>query len=106
MNGNPAVHAAFFGALTLLMVPYGAALLRGWAPRWMRRRNSPAVIRAHGAMALLVYAGAAFNVLPRLLDASQDAVLAGTVAGGVLTVCGVVLPSLVDARERRRTPER
>jgi anti-sigma factor RsiW len=106
MNGNPAIHAAFLGAATLLVVPSGAAMLCGRAPRWVRKRISAPMLRARGVMLLLIYVGALLNGLPRMAGASQDAVLAATIAGGVVSFLGAVVVIFVDIREHRHVPGR
>jgi anti-sigma factor RsiW len=106
MNGNPAIHAAFLGAATLLVVPFGAAMLCGRAPRWVRKRASAAMVRARGVMLLFIYVGALLNGLPRMAGASQDVVLVATIAGGIASILGFVVVISVDIRERRHVSGR
>ncbi|MGK5450564.1 hypothetical protein [Streptomyces radiopugnans] len=106
MNGNPAIHAAFLGAATLLVVPFGAAMLCGRAPRWVRKRASAAMVRARGVMMLLLYAGALLNGLPRMAGVSQDVILAATIGGGVVSILGVAVVISADIRERRHVSDR
>jgi hypothetical protein len=102
VNGNPLYHAAILAVFTVLALAALWAVLTGRLPR--PRRPCTAQGRRWRACAVLIaYALALANAVPRMLDASPDTVLAGTVAGGVLIpVAGLVLWRGECAEPRRR----
>ncbi|MFJ4790069.1 hypothetical protein [Streptomyces sp. NPDC088794] len=48
----------WIGLFTVVLLPLGIAMLRGWAPKRARVRWSPARIRVQGVSALVLYVGA------------------------------------------------
>ncbi|MFJ6484575.1 hypothetical protein ACIQK6_31275 [Streptomyces sp. NPDC091682] len=87
MNGNPTYHAIALAAGTLLALPIPVAILTGWTPRGLRGRRPAA--RPYAWAVLALYTLMPLNAVPRMLDASADAVMACTVLGFVLIAAAV-----------------
>ncbi|QOV36903.1 hypothetical protein IM697_44390 [Streptomyces ferrugineus] len=63
----------WIGVFTAVLLPMGIAMLRGWAPKRMRARWSPARIRVHGVSALVLYVGGLVPPVADLAGMSQEA---------------------------------
>ncbi|MEV0982472.1 hypothetical protein [Streptomyces sp. NPDC049915] len=74
MNGNPLYHWIALAVSTALVLPVPVAILAGWTPPWMRKRQGGMRLRAYGL--LCIYAFMLVNGIPRIADASFEAVMA------------------------------
>ncbi|SDL02673.1 hypothetical protein [Streptomyces indicus] len=102
MNGDPLYHWTALGISTLLMLPMPVAMLAGWAPRWLRNRQAGMRLRAYGI--LCIYTQMLFYGIPRIADASFEAVMTCMNIGlGFLAIAAVLflLSALKDASARR-----
>lgn len=63
----------WIGLFTVVLLPLGIAMLRGWAPRRARTRWSPARIRVHGVSALVLYVGAVVPAVAELAGMPREA---------------------------------
>ncbi|AZS86428.1 hypothetical protein AB0465_23420 [Streptomyces griseoviridis] len=73
VNGNPLYHWIALAVSTALMLPVPVAILAGWTPPWMRKRQAGMRLRAYGV--LCVYALLLANGIPRIADASFETVV-------------------------------
>ncbi|MEL5960025.1 hypothetical protein AADR41_35610 [Streptomyces sp. CLV115] len=96
VNGNPLYHWMALAASTALMLPVPVAILAGWTPSWMRRRQAGMRLRAYGV--LCIYALMLFNGIPRIADASFETVMVCTNAG-VGFAAGAAVLFLLSARK-------
>jgi hypothetical protein len=87
-------------AFSLTLLPSGVAMAVGRAPRWPRARQTS--VPTCGWALLLICATAPLNTVPRLVGASADVTLAGTVAGGVLALAGCSLLGFATGANRHR----
>jgi hypothetical protein len=74
VNGNPLYHWIALAVSTALMLPVPVAILAGWTPPWMRKRQAGMRLRAYGL--LCIYALMLVNGIPRIADASFETVMA------------------------------
>ncbi|WP_329383270.1 hypothetical protein OG625_21085 [Streptomyces sp. NBC_01351] len=102
MNGNPAYHAIALAAATLLLLPLPVLILAGWTPRQFTSR---ATARSYAYALLCLYALAALNAIPRMLDASAAVVTACTAAGMAFSGAAVACLARVAWTGRRATTE-
>ncbi|MFD5272163.1 hypothetical protein [Streptomyces sp. NPDC058335] len=94
MNGNPLYHWIALAVSTALMLP--VAILAGWIPPWMRRRQAGMRLRAYGI--LCIYALMLVNGIPRIADASFETVMDCMNVGFGFTTAAAVL-FLLSARK-------
>ncbi|MEU2487631.1 hypothetical protein ABZ593_23855 [Streptomyces sp. NPDC012617] len=88
---------------TLLVLPPALALLRGWAPDWVRRRATPRMVRMRGVGGLILWASAVTSAVLPLVGARTDAWYpARTLAGPVAVITAIALVAVTDVAERRR----
>lgn len=73
MNGNPLYHWIALAVFTVLTLPMSVAILAGWIPPWMRKRQAGMRLRAYGF--LCIYAFVLVNGIPRIADASIETVM-------------------------------
>ncbi|WP_331758701.1 hypothetical protein OH787_40815 (plasmid) [Streptomyces sp. NBC_01547] len=104
MNGNPTYHAIALAAGTLLVLPVPVAVLAGWTPRGLRGRRLAA--RPYAWAVLFLYTLMPLNAVPRMLDASADAVMACTVLGFVFIAAAVGCFIQAECTARRADPKR
>ncbi|MFC9914996.1 hypothetical protein [Streptomyces sp. NPDC127197] len=62
----------WIGVSTALLLPFGVALLRGWAPRRARWHWSSARTRVQGVAALVLYVGSLVPAVLRLSDMPRE----------------------------------
>lgn len=74
MNGNPLYHWIALAVSTAVVLPVPVAILAGWTPPWMRKRQRGLRLRAYGL--LCIYALMLVNGIPRIADASFETVMA------------------------------
>lgn len=79
MHGSPLYHWIALAVASALMLTPAIALLRGWVPRWMRRRTGG--LRPRAFALLCLYGGMLANGVPRLANASYDVVMAAMLVG-------------------------
>ncbi|MET9808094.1 hypothetical protein [Streptomyces halstedii] len=96
VNGNPLYHWVALAVSTALMLPLPVAILAGWTPPWMRRRQAGMRLRAYGV--LCVYAFMLINGIPRIADASFETVMICMNIGFGFMAAGAVL-FLLSARK-------
>ncbi|MFI9495313.1 hypothetical protein ACIG8K_27615 [Streptomyces halstedii] len=96
MNGNPLYHWLALAVSTALMLPLPVAILAGWTPPWMRRRQAGMRLRAYGV--LCVYGFMLVNGVPRIADASFETVMICVNIGFGFMAAGAVL-FLLSARK-------
>ncbi|KNE83973.1 MULTISPECIES: hypothetical protein [Streptomyces] len=89
MNGNPVYHWIGLAVSTALMLPVPVAMLTGWVPPSMRKRQAGRRLRAHGF--LCCYALVLLNAIPRIADASYETVMACMGVGFVFIAAAGVL---------------
>ncbi|MEZ3177904.1 hypothetical protein KYY02_03985 [Streptomyces pimonensis] len=96
VNGNPLYHWTTLAVSTALMLPVPVAILAGWTPPWMRKRQAGMRLRAYGI--LCIYAFILVNGTPRIADASFETVMACSSVGFGFIAAAVVL-LLLSARK-------
>jgi hypothetical protein len=96
MNGNPLYHWIALAVSTAFMLPVPVAILAGWTPPWMRRRQAGMRLRAYGI--LCIYALMLVNGIPRIADASFETVMVCMNVGFGFTAASAVL-FLLSARK-------
>jgi hypothetical protein len=89
VNGNPLYHWTALAVSTALMLPVSVAILAGWTPPWMRKRQAGMRLRAYGL--LCVHALMLVNGVPRIADASIETVMACMNVGFGFTAAAAVL---------------
>ncbi|MEU4492932.1 hypothetical protein AB0F96_05590 [Streptomyces sp. NPDC023998] len=99
MNGNPLYHWIALTVSTALMLPVPAAMLAGWTPPWMRKRQAGIRLRAYGF--LCCYALMLLNAIPRIADASYETVMACMSAGFGCIAAAAVLFLLAERKDSR-----
>ncbi|MFD4977748.1 hypothetical protein [Streptomyces sp. NPDC056817] len=99
MNGNPLYHWIGLAVSTALMLPVPVAMLAGWTPPWMRKRQAGMRLCAYGF--LCFYALILVNSIPRIADASYETVMACTYVGGAFGGAGAVLFLLAERKDSR-----
>jgi hypothetical protein len=97
MHGNPLYHWIALAVSTALMLPVPVAMLSGWVPPWMRKRQAGMRLRAYGF--LCCYALAPLNAIPRIADASYKAVMACTNVGFGFIAAAAVLFVLAERKD-------
>ncbi|MFD5493793.1 hypothetical protein ACFYY3_02725 [Streptomyces sp. NPDC001812] len=105
VNGNPLYHWIALAVFTALILPLSVAILAGWTPPWIRKRQAGIRLRAYGF--LCVYGLALVNGIPRIADASYEVVMACTTGGfGFIAATAVLLllAARKDAAARRALP--
>jgi hypothetical protein len=96
VNGNPLYHWIALAVSTALMLPVPVAILAGWTPPWMRKRQAGMRLRAYGL--LCIYALTLVNGIPRIADASIETVMACmNVGSGFIAAASVLF--LLAARK-------
>ncbi|MEU9735665.1 hypothetical protein [Streptomyces sp. NPDC048002] len=95
VNGNPLYHWIALAVSTALLLPVPVAILAGWTPPWMRKRQAGMRLRAYGI--LCIYALMLVNAIPRIADASFETVMACSSVGFGFTAAAAVL-FLLSAR--------
>ncbi|MET9134596.1 hypothetical protein [Streptomyces antibioticus] len=63
----------WIGLFTAVLLPFGIAMLRGWAPKRVRARYSPARIRVNGVAALLLCVGGLVPPVAELAGLPREA---------------------------------
>jgi bacteriorhodopsin len=96
VNGNPLYHWIALAVSTVLMLPVPVAILAGWTPPWMRKRQVGMRLRAYGI--LCIYALMLVNGIPRIADASIETVMVWMNVGFGFAAAAVVL-FLLSARK-------
>ncbi|MEU9530407.1 hypothetical protein AB0D58_34220 [Streptomyces sp. NPDC048210] len=98
MNGNPLYHWIALAVSTTLMLPMPmpVAILAGWTPPWMRKRQAGMRLRAYAI--LCIYALMLVNGIPRIADASFETVMACSSVGFGFAAAAAVL-FLLSARK-------
>ncbi|RKN07035.1 hypothetical protein [Streptomyces radicis] len=96
MNGNPLYHWIVLAVSTALMLPMPVAILAGWTPPWMRKRQAGMRFRAYGI--LCIYALTLVNGIPRIADASFETIMVCMYVGLGFTAAAAVL-FLLSARK-------
>ncbi|WP_406385614.1 hypothetical protein [Streptomyces sp. NBC_01618] len=99
MNGNPLYHWIGLAVSTALMLPVPVAMLAGWTPPWMRKRQAGMRLRAYGF--LCVYALTLINSIARIADASFETVRACMYVGFAFGAAGAVLFLLAERKDSR-----
>ncbi|WP_051722402.1 hypothetical protein [Streptomyces albus] len=105
MNGNPVYHWIGPAVSTALMLPVPVALLSGWIPASMRKRQAGLRLRAYGF--LCCYALVLLNSIPRIADASYETVMTCMILGfGFIAAAAVLflLAARKDALARTAGP--
>ncbi|GAB2799229.1 hypothetical protein GCM10027073_33960 [Streptomyces chlorus] len=97
MNGNPLYHWIALAVSTALTLPLPVAILAGWTPPWMRKRQAGMRLRAYGL--LCIYALMLVNGLPRIADASIETVMAFMNVGFGFIAAAAVLFLLAERRD-------
>jgi len=97
MNGNPLYHWMALAASTALMLPVAGAMLAGWSPPWMRKRQAGIRLRAYGF--LCCYALMLLNSIPRIADASYETVMACMSVGFGFIAAAAVLFLLAGRKD-------
>ncbi|MEU6662128.1 hypothetical protein [Streptomyces sp. NPDC046821] len=96
VNGNPLYHWIALAVSTALLLPVPVAILAGWTPSWMRKRQAGMQLRAYGM--LCMYALMLVNGIPRIVDVSFETVMVWMNVGFGFTAAAVVL-FLLSARK-------
>ncbi|WP_405772662.1 hypothetical protein OHU34_44240 (plasmid) [Streptomyces sp. NBC_00080] len=96
VNGNPLYHWIGLAVSTAFMLPLPVAILAGWTPPWMRKRQAGIRLRAYGI--LCIYALMLVNGIPRIAEASFETVMVWTNVGFGFTAAAAVL-LLLSARK-------
>ncbi|MFJ8719603.1 hypothetical protein ACIRD9_41760 [Streptomyces violaceus] len=99
MNGNPLYHWIALTVSTALMLPVLAAMLAGWTPPWMRKRQAGIRLRAYGF--LCCYVLMLLNAIPRIADASYETVMACMSVGFGCIAAAAVLFLLTERKDSR-----
>ncbi|MGP4050425.1 hypothetical protein [Streptomyces sp. 2A115] len=101
MDGKPLYHCIALAISSVFLLPLAIAVLRGWVPPWMRKHTGGLRPRAYGLLCL--YTGTLANGVPRLANASYEAVMVGMAFGiGCFAFAGglFVLAGVKDTRAR------
>ncbi|MCZ7462283.1 hypothetical protein [Streptomyces sp. WMMC940] len=96
VNGNPLYHWILLAVSTALMLPVPVAILAGWTPPWLRKRQAGLRLRAYGI--LCIYAFMLVNGIPRIADASFETVMVCMIVGLGCTAAAAAL-FLLSARK-------
>lgn len=96
MNGNPLYHWIVLAVSTALLLPVPVAILAGWTPAWLRKRQSGLRLRAYGI--LCIYVLMLVHGIPRIADASFETVMVCMTVGFGFTAAAAVL-FLLSARK-------
>ncbi|MEU6011334.1 hypothetical protein [Streptomyces sp. NPDC047453] len=99
MNGNPLYHWIGLAVSTAVMLPVPVAMLAGWTPPWMRKRQAGMRLRAYGF--LCFYALVLLNSIPRIADASFETVMACMNVGFGFIAASAVLFLLAERKDSR-----
>ncbi|MFI9624704.1 hypothetical protein [Streptomyces sp. NPDC052042] len=99
MNGNPLYHWIGLAVSTALMLPVPVAMLAGWTPPWMRKRQAGMRLRAYGF--LCVYAFTLINSIARIADASYETVMACMYVGFGFVASAALLFLLAERKDSR-----
>ncbi|MFJ8112481.1 hypothetical protein [Streptomyces sp. NPDC096132] len=94
---------------SLLALPLALASWRGWAPRWVRLRLSPAGVRVRGVALLVLWASGMVTPVIRLsgLDDEESAFLASPAQFGLMMfAAGLMCGSQLAERFASRQPQR
>ncbi|MBQ0983494.1 hypothetical protein KBZ10_02885 [Streptomyces sp. F63] len=102
MNGNPVYHWIGLAVSTALMLPVPVALLSGWVPASMRKRQAGLRLRAYGF--LCCYALVLVNAIPRIADASYETVMACMLLGFGFIAAAAVLFLLAARKDAPARP--
>ena len=97
MNGNPLYHWMALAVSTALILPVPVAILAGWTPRWMRKRQAGIRLRAYGV--LCVYALMLLNGIPLIAGASYETVMACMSVGFGFIAAAAVLFVLAERKD-------
>ncbi|MDF9816720.1 hypothetical protein [Streptomyces sp. SPB162] len=97
VNGNPLYHWIALAVYTGLLLPVAVAILAGWTPPWLRKRQ--AGLRFHAYGLLCVYAVMLLNGIPRIAGASSGTVLACMGVGIGLFAAAAVLFLLSERKD-------
>ncbi|MFJ7779245.1 hypothetical protein [Streptomyces yangpuensis] len=85
---------------TAVMLPIPLAVLAGWTPPWMRKKQAGMRLRAYGV--LCFYALMLANGVPRLADASTETVVACMNVGFGFIAAAVLLFLLAERKDSQR----
>ncbi|MFE1036835.1 hypothetical protein ACFW40_33715 [Streptomyces sp. NPDC058807] len=96
MNGNPLYHGIMLAVSTALLLPVPVAILAGWTPPWLRKRQAGVRLRAYGILS--IYALMLVNGVPRIADASFETVMVCMTVGFGFIAAATVL-FLLSARK-------
>ncbi|WP_351237684.1 hypothetical protein [Streptomyces sp. NPDC002133] len=97
MNGNPLYHLIALAVSTALVLPVPVAMLAGWTPPWLRKRQAGMRLRAYGV--LCIYALILVNSIPRIADASLETVMACMNVGLGFIAAAAVLFLLAERKD-------
>ncbi|MGW2558610.1 hypothetical protein ACWCXB_05040 [Streptomyces sp. NPDC001514] len=97
MNGNPLHYWIALAVSTAIMLPLPVAMLSGWTPPWMRKRQAGMRLRAYGF--LCIYALMPLNGIPRIADASDETVTACMTVGFGCPAAAAVLFLLAERKD-------
>lgn len=98
-------HILWIVLWSVVLVPLGAAFLRGWTPRWSRG-SSRRTTRARGFSALLLYAGSLTPAVLGCAGVPEDGLLPLRIAAGpLLILVALTLSAWASLTDRpSRTP--
>ncbi|MFB7325181.1 hypothetical protein [Streptomyces sp. NPDC056190] len=99
MNGNPLYHWIGLAVSTALMLPVPVAMLAGWTPPWMRKRQAGMRLRAYGFLS--IYALTLINSIARIADASYETVMVCMYVGFGFIAPAAVLFLLAERKDSR-----
>jgi hypothetical protein len=99
VNGNPLYHWIGLAVSTAVMLPVPVAMLAGWTPPWMRKRQAGMPLRAYGF--LCFYALVLLNSIPRIADASFKTVMTCMNVGFGFIATSAVLFLLAERKDSR-----
>lgn len=102
MNGNPLYHWIALAVVTVLTLPVSVAVLAGWTPPWIRKRQAGMRLRAYGL--LCIYGLMLANAIPRIADASIDTAMACTYVGFAFIAATAVLILLAERKDSAHQP--
>ncbi|MFJ6636818.1 hypothetical protein ACIQMR_36470 [Streptomyces sp. NPDC091376] len=89
MNGNPLYYSIALAVASAVMLPVPVAMLSGWSPPWIRKRQAGMRLRAYGLLCL--YALMPLNGIPRIAGASGETVTACMNMGFVFPAAAAAL---------------
>lgn len=98
LNGDPLYHWMAPAVSTALVPPMSVAVLAGWAPPWLRKRQAGMRLRAYGS--LCCHAFVLLDVVPRIADASYGTVMACANAGFASVAAAAVLFLLSERKDK------